>query len=80
MAIAESGERKSSVDKHFTSAIIAWEAGQAELAKPEVMRGCGYSLHVNTDDALVVDQIGWVDDELSDLITKHKFELIHILK
>lgn len=38
LAIAESGERKSSVDKHFTSAIIAWEAGQAELAKPEVIR------------------------------------------
>jgi putative DNA primase/helicase len=38
LAIAESGERKSSVDKHFTSAIIAWEAGQAELTKPEVIR------------------------------------------
>ena len=46
----------------------------------DAMRGCGYSLHVNTDDALVVDQIGWVDDELSDLITKHKLELINILK
>ncbi|MDP2230321.1 YfjI family protein [Methylotenera sp.] len=36
LAIAESGERKSSVDKHFTTAITAWEAKQAELAKPNV--------------------------------------------
>ncbi|MDZ4141150.1 MAG: YfjI family protein [Methylotenera sp.] len=38
LAIAESGERKSSVDKHFTTAITAWEANQAELAKPDVKR------------------------------------------
>ncbi len=36
LAVAESGERKTSVDKHFTSAITAWEADQAELAKPDV--------------------------------------------
>ncbi|MDD2934803.1 MAG: hypothetical protein PHO76_13050 [Methylotenera sp.] len=46
----------------------------------DTLRSCGYMLHVNADDALVVDQIGWVDDELSDLITKHKLELINILK
>lgn len=45
-----------------------------------VMRGCGYSLHVNTDDSLVVDPKHWADDELLDLITKHKLELINILK
>ena len=38
LAIAESGERKSSVDKHFTTAITAWEANQVELAKPDVKR------------------------------------------
>ncbi len=38
LAIAESGERKSSVDKHFTTAITSWEANQAELGKPEVTR------------------------------------------
>ncbi|NOT14548.1 MAG: hypothetical protein HOP21_03005 [Methylotenera sp.] len=46
----------------------------------EAMRACGYLLHVNTDDALVVDPKHWIDDELSDLITKHKLELINILK
>lgn len=38
LAIAESGERKSSVDKHFTTAITAWEANQAEVNKPEVTK------------------------------------------
>lgn len=38
LAIAESGERKSSVDKHFTTAISAWEANQVEINKPEVTR------------------------------------------
>ena len=38
LAIAESGERKSSVDKHFTTAITAWEANQAESAKPAVTK------------------------------------------
>lgn len=38
LAIAESGERKSSVDRHFTTAITAWENNQAELAKPDVKR------------------------------------------
>ena len=38
LAIAESGERKSSVDKHFTTAITAWEDNQAEIAKPDVKR------------------------------------------
>lgn len=38
LAIAESGERKSSVDKHFTTAITSWEANQAESAKPEVTK------------------------------------------
>lgn len=33
LAVAESGERKTSVDKHFTSAINAWESNQAELLK-----------------------------------------------
>ncbi|MDO9050983.1 MAG: hypothetical protein Q7U70_05790 [Methylotenera sp.] len=44
------------------------------------MRGCGYSLHLNMDNGLVVDPKNWADDELLDLITKHKFELIKILK
>lgn len=38
LAIAESGERKSSVDKHFATAISLWEASQAELAKPDIKR------------------------------------------
>ena len=38
LAIAESGERKTSVDKHFTSAITAWESKQTELASPDVKR------------------------------------------
>lgn len=36
LSIAESGERKSSADKHFTSAITSWETNQAELAKPDI--------------------------------------------
>lgn len=38
LAIAESGERKTSVDKHFTSAISTWESIQAELASADVKR------------------------------------------
>lgn len=38
LAIAESGERKSSVDKHFTTEITAWEANQAKDAKPKVTK------------------------------------------
>jgi putative DNA primase/helicase len=38
LAIADSGERKTSVDKLFTSAITAWESEQEELAKPDVKR------------------------------------------
>lgn len=38
LAVAESGERKTSVDKHFTSAISAWEINQAEIAKPDIKR------------------------------------------
>lgn len=38
LAVAESGERKTSVDKHFTSAITAWENHQAEIAKPDIKR------------------------------------------
>lgn len=38
LAIAESGERKTSVDKHFISAIENWQKLQAELAKPELTR------------------------------------------
>ena len=38
LTIAESGERKSSVDKHFTTAISLWEANQAEENKTEVKR------------------------------------------
>ncbi len=38
LAIADSGERKSSVDKHFTSAITAWENNQVELAKPDAKK------------------------------------------
>lgn len=36
LAIAESGERKSTVDKHFTTAIIEWEKYQDELHKIDV--------------------------------------------
>jgi putative DNA primase/helicase len=38
LAVAESGERKTSVDKHFTSAISAWESYQAELLKDDIKR------------------------------------------
>ena len=38
LAIAESGERKTSVDKHFTTAISAWENDQAEKLKDDVKR------------------------------------------
>ena len=38
LAIAESGERKTSVDKHFTTAISAWESDQAEKLKEDVKR------------------------------------------
>ena len=40
LAVAESGERKTSVDKHFTSAISAWENNQAEIARPAIKRQC----------------------------------------
>ena len=38
LAIAESGERKTSLDKHFTNAISKWESNQAEMAKPDIKR------------------------------------------
>lgn len=38
LAIAESGERKTSVDKHFTSSISSWESYQAELLKDDIKR------------------------------------------
>lgn len=38
LSIAESGERKTSVDKHFTIAISAWESMQTELAHPDLKR------------------------------------------
>lgn len=38
LAIAESGERKTSVDKHFTSAISSWESYQAESMKDDIKR------------------------------------------
>ena len=36
LAIAESGERKTSLDKHFTGAIGEWESKQLELATPDI--------------------------------------------
>lgn len=38
LAIAESGERKSTCDEYFTSAIAEWEAQKSEEAKPELAR------------------------------------------
>ncbi len=38
LAIADSGERKTTCDGFFTSAIREYEAEQAELAKPELQR------------------------------------------
>jgi len=38
LIIAESGERKSTVDKFFTRAILGYEKEQAELLKPEVKK------------------------------------------
>ncbi len=38
LAVAESGERKTSVDRHFTSAISQWESHQAELLKDDIKR------------------------------------------
>lgn len=38
LAVAESGERKTSVDKHFTSAISIWESIQSELASSDIKR------------------------------------------
>lgn len=38
LAVAESGERKTSVDKHFTTAISKWESDQVELLKDDIKR------------------------------------------
>lgn len=38
LAVAESGERKTSCDGYFTSAIREWEREQAERTEPEVSR------------------------------------------
>lgn len=38
LAIADSGERKTTCDRYFTEAIRTYEAEQAELAKPELQR------------------------------------------
>jgi hypothetical protein len=46
----------------------------------DALHSCGYLLRVNADDDLVVDPKHWIDDDLSYLITKHKLELINILK
>lgn len=38
LAIADSGERKSTVDGHFTKPIRQWQADQKEVAKPKIQR------------------------------------------
>ncbi|MCL1860334.1 MAG: YfjI family protein [Proteobacteria bacterium] len=38
LAIADSGERKSTCDNYFTSAIRAWQNSKEEAAKPELKR------------------------------------------
>lgn len=38
LAIADSGERKSTVDGHFTKPIRQWQADQKEAAKPEIQK------------------------------------------
>ncbi|MCX5875164.1 MAG: DUF3987 domain-containing protein [Deltaproteobacteria bacterium] len=38
LAIADSGERKTSVDGHFSKPVAQWEAEQAEAAKPDLKR------------------------------------------
>lgn len=38
LAVAESGERKTSVDKYFTSAISIWESIQSDLASSDIRR------------------------------------------
>lgn len=38
LAIAESGERKTTCDGHFLSAVREWEANQQEVAKPELAK------------------------------------------
>ena len=58
------------------------KAGPINTAREllDAMLECGYLIHLDTDDDLVVYQRHWVDDELTDLITIHKIELIKILK
>jgi hypothetical protein len=45
----------------------------------DVMRNCGFTIRV-VGDSLEVRQARWIDDELADLITKHKVDLINILR
>lgn len=40
LAIAESGERKTTCDGHFLNAIRAWEAEQADVMAPEIAKHC----------------------------------------
>lgn len=43
------------------------------------MRGCGFTINLD-GDTLLVGQLRWIDDELADLITRHKTDLIKILE
>ena len=48
LAIAESGERKTSCDRHFLSPITNWERRKADEAKPDLDR---YDANINTWNA-----------------------------
>lgn len=43
------------------------------------MRDCGFTINLD-GDTLLVRQNQWIDDELADLITRHKTDLIKILE
>jgi hypothetical protein len=45
----------------------------------DAMRNCGFTIRV-VGNSLEVRQARWIDDELEDLITKHKVDLITILR
>lgn len=45
----------------------------------DTMREAGFTISVNGND-LEIKQSRWIDDELANLITKHKIELIKLLE
>ena len=44
------------------------------------MRSAGFDVSISTDGCLLVEEKRWIDDELNNLISIHRVEMIELLK